>query len=433
MKNENDIIEGNYEEVKNVENQHTINNENENNYNFKNSKKQKKKRRKPFKAILLTLVVGGAGFYAGRFFSNYDINFTITEKGTEEVVVTTSKLNADEGLEKENSSLVFNNESKEIETGDQIEKEIASNDFQEATNSVVSISAQAIQNQGIFSGIGESSGSGVIFATDDEYVYMLTNRHVVSGVTTFEISIDDETFIEARVLGTDTQNDIAVIYAKKEQFEENDINYSIAKIGDSDQLQLGDKVYAIGNSAGEGKSLTSGVVGALNKEIDFGDGTSNSFIQTDAAINPGNSGGALIDENGYLVGINTAKLVDSSIEGMGYSIPINDAIQIAENLLTKPFIGIQGGTVSDIIDTRNARNIPDGVYIDAVVVDSGADEAGLKRGDIITQMNEAEIAKFEDLSKFLDNYKVGDVIEVVIFRDGDYLKVEVMLGSRANY
>ncbi len=429
MENENNIIEGNCEEVKAEQ---TTNKEKEMEYNFKNSKQQRKKRRRPWKTIFMTVVVGGVCFYAGSVVSNYDISITITEKNSENVVVTTSKLNADENLEKENSSLVFNSEEKPLEE-EKVEDELRTNDFQEVSNSVVSISAQAIQNQGIFSGIGESSGSGVIFSTDDDYVYMLTNNHVVSGVTTFEISLDDENYIEAKVLGTDPQNDVAVIYAKKEEFEKNKINYSIAKIGDSDDLKLGDEVYAIGNSAGEGKSLTSGIVSALNKNVDFGDGSSMDFIQTDAAINPGNSGGALVDKNGYLVGINTAKLVDSSIEGMGYSIPINNVMEIAEDLVTKPFIGIQGGTVSDLVDMNNARNIPNGVYIDAVIVDSAADDAGLKRGDIITKINDVKINNFEDLSGYLANHKIGDIIEVVIFREGDYLKVEVQLGSRINY
>ncbi len=448
MNNENDnsIIEGNFEELKKIEVEQSVNVENELNYDYtKNSKNKKIKNKKSgfYKNVMLTVIVAGVGFYAGKLFSNYELNFTVTEKMTGNVVIATEQQNVEVDVNK--SSLVFNNESKQVE--DSIEatenknNEIKQNgDFRDATNTVVSISAKTIQGQSIFSSIGDSSGSGVIFATDDEYVYMLTNNHVVNGTTAFEISLDDEVYIEAKILGTDSENDIAIIYALKESFENNNIDYTVAKIGDSDNLQLGDDVYAIGNSAGEGKSLTSGIVGALNKEIKFNDGTSMKFIQTDAAINPGNSGGALVDEEGYLVGINTAKLVDSSIEGMGYSIPINyvmiiadDLIKMAEEARTKPFIGIQGQSVSDKEELRGFRGIPDGAYIEMIVVNSGADKAGLRGGDIITQIDNEKISSFEDLSDVLSNYEVGDTIEIVIFRNGDYLKINIDLGSRADY
>lgn len=438
MNNENDIIEGKFEELESVQkdvSEISNGNSNDTEYRFKNTKKSKKKKGKPFRTVLLAGVVGVGCFYAGNLYSKYDISISFSEKGIDKEVTPNAKMNADETTVEEDttSELVFNNEEEKVEENT---KESSSdvNPIQEASNSVVSISSKSISGQGALAQLGESAGSGIIVKEDDEYIYMLTNNHVVEGGAAFEVSLDDETYVEAKVLGTDSVNDVAVIYSLKENFEEAGIDYSIAKIGDSDDLQLTDKVYAIGNSAGEGKSVTSGVVSALNKKVEFSDGSTNEFIQTDAAINPGNSGGALVDENGYLVGMNTAKLVDSSIEGMGYSIPINDALQIAEDLVTKPFMGIQGASVSDLIsEDVKALGLPEGVYVDSVVVGSGADKSGIKGGDIITQMDNTEITNFDDLGNYLSDCQIGDEVDVTVYRSGEYLKLNLVLGSRASY
>ncbi len=428
MNNENEIIEGKFEELEKVQND-TIEKETTNEYRYKNTKKSKNKRKKPYKAILLCGVVGVGAFFAGQLTSQYEVNITVIEKGSDKIVSTNSKLNNEQVDDIESTELVFNNKDNKVDNKSNID----SNAIANASKSVVSISAKSVGGN-FFSQVGESAGSGVIIAEDEDYIYMLTNNHVVNGASAFQVSLDDEVYVEAKVLGTEPKNDIAIIYAKKENFDEADVDYNIATIGNSDELELGHTVYAIGNSAGEGKSVTSGIIGALNKKVTFDDGSSMNFIQTDAAINPGNSGGALVDENGYLVGINTAKLVDSSIEGMGYSIPINVAIEIGEKLVTKPFMGIQGANITDIIDGDiKALGLPNGVYIDAVVVASSADEAGLKSGDIITKMDDVEIESFDDLGEFLETCEINDEVEVTVFRNGDLIKLNLVLGSRANY
>ncbi len=429
MNNEHEIIEGKFEELEKVEEK--INEEVGSGYRYKNTKKSKKKGKKPYKTILVATIVGFTGFYVGQLYSRYEININVTERGVEQISIN-DKLSTDEANKPESTELVFNSKDSEILENKGNAKSDSRNSISEAINSVVSISAKSVGGSRFYS-VGESAGSGVIVGEDNEYVYMITNNHVVNRVTTFQVSLDDEVYVEAKVLGTDPENDLAIIYSKKESFIDAGIDYYVADVGNSDDLQLGDKVYAIGNSAGEGKSVTSGIVGALNKSVTFNDGTSMEFIQTDAAINPGNSGGALVDEDGYLVGINTAKLVNSSIEGMGYSIPINVAIEIGQDLVKKPFMGIQGNSVEDIIEDFEALGLPKGVFVDAVVVNSASDKAGITSGDIITKIDDTEINNFNDLSGVLEGHSIGDVIEVTVFRRGDFIKLNLVLGSRANY
>ncbi len=437
MSNENEIIETNYVEMDIPKDDVSSNDESSGNgeYRFKssNNSPKKKKRKFPFKTVLIAGVIGVSGFYLGQVTSRYGIEISIVDKNAnlENEQTSTLKLNNED-----EADLVFNQTEQEVVTEESIESEnaVSSNAIQEASKSVVSVSAKIISQNGLLPTLGQSAGSAVIVAEDDDNIYMLTNNHVVQGANIFAISFDDENYVDTRVLGTDPAYDIAVIYTSKDDLEDAGIDdYTLAKIGNSDDLELTDKVYAIGNSAGEGKSVTSGVVSALDKTVTFNDGTSQQFIQTDAAINPGNSGGALVDENGYLVGINTAKLVDSTIEGMGYSIPINTAIEVADELVNKPYMGIQGISVEDLAEGDLTKiGLPNGVYVDAVIADSGADDAGMKAGDIIVEANGEEIKNFDDLGDVLDDLSIGDEMEVVVFRKGENVKLDVILGSRAN-
>lgn len=181
-----------------------------------------------------------------------------------------------------------------------------------------------------------SCGSGVIIANDGTYLYMVTNAHVVKDATTLSVSFADNSVCEAKLCGTDEEMDLAVIKVEKSDLSSNTLEQiKVIKVGDSDALEVGEQVVAIGNALGYGQSVTTGIVSALDRSLTNESGTTSTYIQTDAAINPGNSGGALLNLDGELVGINTAKLSDTDVEGMGYAIPISDAADLILELMTQ--------------------------------------------------------------------------------------------------
>jgi len=277
------------------------------------------------------------------------------------------------------------------------------------------------------------AGSGIIFSSDNEKVYIATNNHVVQDADKVTISLDDKTQIDAHFVGSDSQSDLAVIYVNKADLDKTGITYKMANFGDSSQLQVGDSVVAIGNAMGEGKTATSGIISAINKQITI-DGKTLDVIQTDAAINPGNSGGALADSKGEVIGINTAKLSSSNVEGMGYSIPSNVAKTILENLKTngsvkKPYLGIQGGSITE--EMKNIYNLPSlGVYVDSVVDGGAAQQAGIEASDIIVGFNDKKITTIDELQAAIAASNVGDKATVYIYRQGTHpMQFEVTLGN----
>jgi len=277
----------------------------------------------------------------------------------------------------------------------------------------------------------ESAGSGVIFDEDDTYVYIVTNNHVVEDTTAVSVSITGEESIAATVVGTDASADIAVIKSLRSDFEEADVAYKIASFADSDQLKVGQSVIAIGNALGEGKSATGGMVSVLNKVIEV-DGKALEVIQTSSPINPGNSGGALVDYNGEIIGINTAKTSSSIAEGMGYAIPSNTAKEVMERLLVdgttpKPYLGIMGSDITDEIS--NLYKLPIGVLVREVLEGGGAEAAGLKVGDVITSLNGKPVIDMEALQEALKSSEIGSTVEMNIIRNGDEaktLKVKIL-------
>ena len=213
----------------------------------------------------------------------------------------------------------------------------------EALPSVVAITNISVQEvQSYFNRFGPnggettSCGSGVIIAEDDTHLYMVTNAHVVEDATTLSVSFVDNAVCEAKLCGTDEEMDLAVIKVEKSDLSSNTLEQiKVIKVGDSDALEVGEQVVAIGNALGYGQSVTTGIVSALDRSLTNENGTTSTYIQTDAAINPGNSGGALLNLDGELVGINTAKLSDTDVEGMGYAIPISDAADLILELMTQ--------------------------------------------------------------------------------------------------
>ena len=268
----------------------------------------------------------------------------------------------------------------------------------------------------------ESSGSGIIIGKTDTELLMVTNNHVVSGAQDLSVGFVDESVAEAAVRGTDADHDIAVIAVKLSDLSEDTLSaIKVIEIGSSSNLEVGEQVVAIGNALGYGQSVTTGIVSALNREVTI-DNTANTLIQTDAAINPGNSGGALLNMSGQLVGINSAKYSDTSVEGMGYAIPVDDVVDIIENLMNRQvrtekaaegergFLGISGQDVTS--EVSQAYDMPKGVYITSVETGSAAEQVGLQKGDIITKFDGTSVSALADLKEQLAYYKTGEQVEI---------------------
>ena len=352
--------------------------------------------------------------------------------------------------------------------------------------SIVGVSVQEIPQIYQYFGYGQqqetqSSGSGIIVGQNDTELLIATNNHVVSGTNSLTVcftnqdgsavtgngdvektSAEDESgstnqegqdsslddvqsgAVSAQIKGTDADNDLAVISVKLEDIPEDVLSeIKVATIGDSDSLQMGEQVVAIGNALGYGQSVTSGYVSALNRQVSSDD-TDGTFIQTDAAINPGNSGGALLNMKGELIGINSAKIASDEVEGMGFAIPISKAEPILDEMMNQEtrykvededkaaYIGITCENVTS--DVNQMYGIPQGVYVDTVVEGGPAEEAGIKKGDVITKIDGTAIDAYKDLVDRLEYYEAGETVELEVYRaqDGEYnaQKISVTLGAK---
>ena len=319
----------------------------------------------------------------------------------------------------------------------------------EAMPSIVAITNKSIQELRSFYSMeiqeyeSESAGSGIIVGKNDKELLIVTNAHVVADADTLSVCFIDGEAYEAVVKGTDTDNDLAVIAVDLSNISGSTLDeVKIAKMGDSEKLEIGEQVVAIGNAMGYGQSVTTGIVSALNRTIDGSD-DGQSFIQTDAAINPGNSGGALLNMEGEVVGINSAKLANTKIEGMGYAIPTSAADEIVDglmNLATRTkvdpneagYLGIAGFSVTN--EVAEAYNIPKGIYVSETTEGMAAEKAGIKQGDVIIKFDGMGMDSINKLKDRLNYYKAGETVDVVIARanDGTYEEktVSVTLDSR---
>ena len=298
----------------------------------------------------------------------------------------------------------------------------ASSIFKEVGDSVVNISTKAAS--GFFSSQLQDlgSGSGIIYKVDGDKVYIITNNHVIEGAQYVTISVTGEEQIEANFVGTDPSRDLALVSLSKQDMNKAGIeNITVAEFADSDTVEVGDFVFPIGNALGRGKTMTQGMISAQNKQINI-DGKNLTVLQTDAAINPGNSGGALMNTDGQVVGINTAKLSSSAIEGIGYAIPSNIAIDIVDQIINngyveRPYFGIMGKTITENVKYIYGLNT-DGVIVVEVEEDSNAQRAGLQAGDIIVSFNGQTIKSVDDLSVAINNCKANDTVSFDIIRNG---------------
>lgn len=306
--------------------------------------------------------------------------------------------------------------------------------------SIVSITNMSVQQvQDFFGGIrqqeSKSAGSGIIISQNDTELLIVTNNHVVEGSETLTVTFVDETSVEALIKGTDSARDLAVVAVPLEKIPDETMDaIKLATLCDSDGIKVGEPAIAIGNALGYGQSVTMGIVSATERTISGYDGT---YIQTDAAINPGNSGGALLNINGEVIGINSAKINASEVEGMGFAIPISDTTDIIENLMNKEtrskvseaergYLGIKGYDVTE--EGAQMYNMPTGVFIAEVIDGGGAKEAGLTKGMIITEFDGSSVDDMETLKGLLEYYRAGEEITVKVQvpeKNGEYTEQEV--------
>ena len=304
---------------------------------------------------------------------------------------------------------------------------------EQCESSVVAITNQSVQEvQTMFGTMQQQStgsGSGVIIGKNDTELLIATNNHVVSGAESLTVCFNDDkdAVFDAKIKGTDSDNDLAVIAIKLSDISDDVLNsISIATLGDSTQMQVGDQVVAIGNALGFGQSVTSGVISALDREVTIDD-TTATLMQTDAAINPGNSGGALFNMKGEVIGINSAKYASDEVEGMGFAIPMAKAQGIIENLMNQEtrdkltsdygFLNITGQDVSS--DVAEMYGIPEGVYVSGTTDGGAAANAGIQKGDIITKLGNTTITSISQLKEELQYYKAGETVEITLQRNTD--------------
>ena len=314
--------------------------------------------------------------------------------------------------------------------------------------SIVSITNMSVQEvQNFFGGISqqesESAGSGIIISQNDSELLVVTNNHVVEGSDTLTVTFNDGNSVEAQIKGTDSARDLAVVAVPLDKISDDTMNaIKVATLGDSDSLKVGEPAISIGNSLGYGQSVTTGIVSATGRTIDGFDG---EYIQTDAAINPGNSGGALLNANGEVIGINSAKINSSAVEGMGFAIPISDASDVIQNLMNKEtrskvsdeergYLGIKGYDVSE--EGAQMYNMPTGVYVKEVMSGGGAEKAGLTKGSIITGFEGSSISGMSSLQEQLQYYKAGEEVTLTVQipdKNGEYTEkdIKVTLGKNS--
>lgn len=328
----------------------------------------------------------------------------------------------------------------------------------EVMPAVVSVNNKYVETLSFFGQVysqeAEGSGSGIIAGQNDTELLVVTNYHVIDSAEELTVQFTDGELVQAQVKGFDADKDLAVIAVRLDDIKSETMSQiAIAKLGSSDDLTVGEPVIAIGNALGYGQAVTTGVVSALDRAIAASaelssqgrDREINTFIQTDAAINPGNSGGPLLNIHGEVIGINSNKIAVSTVEGMGYAIPISDVHEIIEELMNKQtrlrvaaenqgYLGITGvNVVEEYVDLYD---LPKGVCISKVIEGTGADEAGLVRGDIIIAINGEEVSSMDELKEELSYYEAGTTIELTVMQRSATgyraQNVEVRLGRQSS-
>lgn len=414
-----------------------------NNTEPKNSKKHGGYFRKAMVSVSLGLFFGlfaGIGFYAVQQGTG------MLKTGTDTAVVGEVASEAATESSQSTPQLATNVTYVESDVSDVVEKVMPAmvsivNNFTETANV---FGQQYTQEEA-------ASGSGIIVGKTDDELLIVSNNHVVESADTLTVTFIDGSEAQAQVKGLDSDMDLAVIAVSLNDLSDDTKNaITVATLGSSDDLKLGEPVIAIGNALGYGQSVTNGIVSALNREITLENGSTGlengstgTFIQTNAAINPGNSGGALLNMNGEVIGINSNKIGGTAVEGMGYAIPITSASPIIADLMERQtrtkvaedevgYIVISLQEVTSQISQM--YNMPEGIYVVSVEEGSAAANAGIMKGDIITKFDGSSISSYSDLQKMLQYYAAGDSVTITVQRpqNGEYVSIELnlTLGSR---
>lgn len=281
----------------------------------------------------------------------------------------------------------------------------------------------------------KASGSGIIISEDG---YILTNNHVVASSSSnsyYEISeatsvkvtlsTGDKKTYDAKIIGKDSQTDLAVLKIDAK-------GLTAAEFANSDNVKIGEFSMAVGNPLDLGTTITCGVISAINREVDDGDGNKFKCIQTDAAINSGNSGGALVNSKGQVIGVNTLKVSSTGVEGIGFAIPINSTLSVIKDLKTyskvrRPFIGITGRNLDE--KTASKHNLVEGIYVYSVEEYSAAEKAGIKVGDVITEINGKQVKTMDELNEEKNKHSIGDKVTLKVYRDGKTQDIQLTLGE----
>ena len=422
---------------------------------MKNKNEELKRKLKKAASISLCAVLAGglaAGTYTGvNYLSGYEQS--VQAAGKDEVTLLKADKESDDSDSKDDSKEKTTAKGS-LDVSDIVE---------EAMPTIVSITTKSVEEvqdyYGMFGQYGayspeqrevEGSGSGIIIGKNDTELLIATNYHVVDGADTLSVGFVDSTACEAKVKGYDSGKDLAVVAVSLDDIDSDTLDaISVATIGNSDDLKVGEQVIAIGNALGYGQSVTTGIVSAKNRQVNsddtIGDYNSDSnkttnLIQTDAAINPGNSGGALLNMNGEVVGINSSKLASTEVEGIGYAIAISDVTDTLESLMneeTRDKVedhGVLGVTVSTVSDEASeVYGVPEGVLVRDVTAGGAADEAGITAKTIITEFEGKTVTSMEQLVDMLSYYEPGEEVELTVEvpSDGGYKEdtVKVTLGK----
>lgn len=424
---------------------------------MKNRNEELKRKLKKAASISLCAVLAGglaAGTYTGvNYLTGYEQSVQAASEDKVELLKSEKKSDDSKDDSKDESTA-----KGSLDVSDIVEA---------AMPSIVSITTKSVEEvqsyYGMFGQYGayspsqeqevQGSGSGIIIGKNDSELLIATNYHVVEGAETLSVGFCDSTACEAKVKGYDSEKDLAVVAVSLDDIDSDTMDaITIATIGNSDDLKVGAQVVAIGNALGYGQSVTTGIVSAKNRQLNSDDtvgdydsdsNSATNLIQTDAAINPGNSGGALLNMNGEVVGINSAKLASTEVEGIGYAIAISDVTDTLENLMNEEtrdkvdnhgVLGITGQSVDS--EVSEAYGVPEGVLVRDVTEGGAADKAGIEAKTIITKFAGKVVTTKEQLVDFLSYYEPGEDVELTIeVPDGKGYKEEtvtVTLGENTN-
>lgn len=425
----------------------------------KNRKKKEKKPhnigfvKKAFACVALGLLFGlfaGTGLYVVQ-----TVTGLTAGTSTEREAVVSENARETEDAAQAMTDAVASSDKEETDSGIHVTESInavvadVSEVVKEVMPAIVSINNHYTEKMSYFgqtmTSEADASGSGIIVGQNDTELLIVSNYHVIAEADELTVQFVEGSEAKASVKGTDPDMDLAVIAVPISDISSSTLDgIAVATLGNSDTLTVGEPAIAIGNSLGYGQSVTTGVISALNRNIQLSDGTDGTFIQTDAAINPGNSGGALLNMKGEVVGINSNKIGGSVVEGMGYAIPISSASPIIAELMLKEtknkvaeeergYLGISGISVTQ--EVSEAYGMPEGVYISQVYENTAAAAAGLRKGDIIVEFDGDNISSMDALQRTLEFYAKGDTVEVTVMSPGisgyESRTVQMTLGNRS--